>query len=58
MKDKPPSSRVPESKIREITEAVERGQQGILLKFLKSLPSAADRVEAQDDRKDQQRKPL
>jgi len=46
MKEKPSSSRVPESKIREITEAVEKGQQGILQKFLNSLPSAADRVEA------------
>jgi hypothetical protein len=44
MREKPSSSRVPESKIREITEAVENGQHGILTKFLNNLPSAADRV--------------
>jgi hypothetical protein len=44
MKEKPSSSRVPESKIREITEAVENGQYGILAKFLNNLPNAADRV--------------
>lgn len=44
MKEKPSSSRVPESKIRTITEAVENGQHGILAKFLNNLPNAADRV--------------
>jgi hypothetical protein len=46
MKEKPSSSRVPESKIREVTEAVERGQHGILKKFLNNLPHATDRVAA------------
>jgi hypothetical protein len=46
MREKPSSSRVPESRIREITEAVENGQHGILAKFLNNLPSAADRVAA------------
>jgi hypothetical protein len=44
MREKPSSSRVPESKIREITEAIENGQHGILTKFLNNLPSAADRL--------------
>jgi hypothetical protein len=44
MREKPSSSRVPESKIREITEAVEKGQHGILTKFLNNLPTAAERV--------------
>jgi len=44
MKEKPSSSCVPESKIRELTEMIENGQHGILAKFLNNLPSAADRV--------------
>jgi len=45
MREKPSRSRVPESKIREITEAVESGQYGILTKFMNNLSNASDRVE-------------
>jgi len=45
MREKPSRSRVPESKIREITEAVECGQYGILTKFMNNLANASDRVE-------------
>ncbi|MBS1989771.1 MAG: hypothetical protein JSS86_06230 [Cyanobacteria bacterium SZAS LIN-2] len=45
MREKPSRPRVPESKIREITEAVESGQYGILTRFLNSLTNAADRVD-------------
>jgi hypothetical protein len=44
MKEKPSSSRVPEQKIREITEAIENGKHGILMKFMNNLASAADRI--------------
>jgi len=45
MREKPSRSSVPESKIREITEAVESGQYGILTKFMNNLSNASERVE-------------
>ena len=44
MGEKPSCSRVPESKIRELTEAIEQGQYGILTKFMHNLPNAVERV--------------
>lgn len=45
MKDKSSSTNVPEAKLRQLTEAAENGQYGVLTKFLNSLPNAVDRVE-------------
>jgi len=45
MREKPSRSSVPESKIREITEAVESGQYGILTKFMNNLSNASERIE-------------
>jgi hypothetical protein len=44
MKEKPSCSSVPEKKIREITEAAENGNYGVLTKFLNNLSSAAERI--------------
>ncbi|CAN5186193.1 hypothetical protein BH11CYA1_BH11CYA1_33960 [soil metagenome] len=45
MKDKSSSTNVPEAKLRQLTEAAENGQYGVLSKFLNSLPNAVDRIE-------------
>ena len=45
MKEKSSSTNVPEAKLRQLTEAAENGQYGVLTKFLNSLPNAVDRVE-------------
>ncbi|MFA6208625.1 MAG: hypothetical protein WCT03_12540 [Candidatus Obscuribacterales bacterium] len=45
MKEKSSSTNVPEAKLRQLTEAAENGQYGVLSKFLNSLPNAVDRVE-------------
>ncbi len=45
MREKSTSTLVPESKIRELTDAAEKGHYGTLTKFLNHLPNAAERVE-------------
>jgi len=45
MREKSTSTIVPESKIRELTDAAEKGQYGTLTRFLNNLPNAAERVD-------------
>lgn len=45
MKETNSNSRVPESKLKELTEAAQIGRYGILTKFLNSTPNPQDRLD-------------